>query len=303
MRCLPFTLVVDRGSVNEVAFYRSQDPGPRNFSNHLHMKGKKFKRSQHAVQNIYEKYFGIRKPYQIVVDSQFCIESLKKRISPVDALQEVFGGPVKLMTTQCICTELRKYDAENEAGSFFVARRFEMIKHCGHNSSKDTKTGAECIKDLVGKTNPQHYCVAAQDPQLRRDIREIYGVPTMFILRDTVLMEPPTEKTLQVVKQKEAKKLLKPARDDIKLLKKLSEKKQEVSGAPADQTEEADASVKSKPKPKKKKRKQKGVNPLSCKKKKPKPAAPVPSKVETKKKKPRKRRPKKKASTATSNAE
>ena len=293
-------LVVDRGCGNEVAFYRSRDPGPGNFSNHLHMKGKKFKRSQHAVQNIYEKYFGIRKPYQIVVDSQFCIESLKKRISPADALQEVFGGPVKLMTTQCIWAELRKYDAENEAGSFFLARRFEMIKHCGHNSSKDTKTGAECIKDLVGKTNPQHYCVAAQDPQLRRDIREIYGVPTMFILRDTVLMEPPTEKTLQVVKQKEAKKLLKPARDDIKLLKKLSEKKDET---PAEPAEESESPVQPKPKPKKKKRKQKGVNPLSCKKKKPKPTAPVPSKVESKKKKPRKRRPKKKTSTTTSNAE
>lgn len=257
------------------------------------MKGKKFKRSQHAVQNIYEKYFGIRKPYQIVVDAQFCIESLNRKIMPVEALQEVFGGPVKLMTTQCICAELREYDAQTGAGSLFVARRFEMIRNCGHGSGKDAKSGAECIKDLVGKTNQYHYCVAAQDPQLRKDIRGVVGVPTMFILRDTVLMEPLTEETLKVVKRKERKKLLKPARDDIKFLKTLNKKKAEPVEAPVE--EDTDAPVKAKPKIKKNKHKRKGVNPLSCKKKKQMPAEPVASKVEAKKKKPRKRRPKKKA--------
>ena len=142
------------------------------------MKGKKYKRSQHYVQNIYEKYFGIRKPYQVLVDAPFCIDTLKMKIAPMQALTEVFGGTVKLMTTPCIQSELQAYDRENEAGAVFVARRFE-IRRCQHD--KGIMSGSECVRDLISAKNPHHYCVAGQDLELRKELRKVAGVPLTFI--------------------------------------------------------------------------------------------------------------------------
>ena len=266
------------------------------------MKGKKYKRSQHYVQNIYEKYFGIRKPYQVLVDAPFCIETLKIKIAPMEALTEVFGGAVKLMTTPCIQSELQAYDRVNEAGAAFVARRFE-VRRCQHEKGK--MTGSECIRDLISTKNPHHYCVAGQDLELRKQLRNVAGVPLIFILRDTVVMEAPTDKTIAMTKRIEQKKLKKV---DLEIIKKVTD--QIVSSVKTN--EDADDLEKtSKPKNKKKKIKQKNPNPLSCKKAK--KANESNSKTSTtksndenvqiqiKSKKPRKRRPKKKKSETKSN--
>ncbi len=261
------------------------------------MKGKKYRRSQHAVKTIYEKYFGIRRPYQILVDAPFCIDALKKKVTPAEAMQEVFGGPVKLMTTPCIMSELRKYDKKCNDGAAFVARRFES-RNCRHDDNK--LSGADCLKDLIGKNNPHHYCVASQNSKLRKAIRKVYGVPTVYILRDTVLMEPPTEKTLKMVKSKEERKLLKPAQQDIKLLKKLKKVKTETAVLATEDKQESTLLLpaSSSQTPKKKKKKVKGgPNPLACKVKKSKLDQPQQAQVNKAKKKPRKRRPKKPKTT------
>lgn len=262
------------------------------------MKGKKYKRSQHFVQNVYEKYFGIRKPYQILVDAPFCIETLKIKIAAVEAFTEVFGGAVKLMTTPCIQAELEKHDREHHSGAAFVAKRFE-VRRCQHD--KGSKTGSECIKDLISTKNPHHYCVAGQDIQLRKDLRKITGVPLVFILRDTVLMEAPTDKTLEFVRKFENKKLKKV---DLEVVKKVVDKI--TQEAPVDLLDSSDATKTAKMTKKKKKTgglKTKSPNPLSCKK--PKKANVQKSAESTinnngndgkPSKKPRKRRPKKKKS-------
>lgn len=262
------------------------------------MKGKKYKRSQHYVQNVYEKYFGIRKPYQVIVDAPFCIETLKIKIAPMEALTEVFGGTVKLMTTPCIQSELQAHDRKNEVGAAFVARRFE-VRRCQHD--KGSKTGSECIRDLIAKTNPHHYCVAGQDLELRKELRKIAGVPLIFILRDTVVMEAPTDKTVEITRNMENKKLKKV---DLEIIKKVT--KQVISSIPkTSEIDDNESRDNLKPKKKKKTIKQKNPNPLSCKKPK-KFVDAEEKKVEQslalitektdqiKTKKPRKRRPKKK---------
>lgn len=282
-----------------LAFYRSGPPEHLEPSNTSSMKGKKYKRSQHYVQNVYEKYFGIRKPYQIIVDAPFCIETLKIKIAPSAAFTEVFGGPVKLMTTPCIQAELTAYDRKNDAGASFVARRFE-VRRCQHD--KGSKSGAECIKDLISSNNPHHYCIASQDLELRKDLRKIAGVPLIFILRDTVLMEPPTDKSLKLAKKMEGKKLKKV---DIEVIKKVTDKI--VSSAPCAETDKpASNEDEKKPKKKKTKRSIKNPNPLSCKKaKKDKQIKSTeisnapPVEVTKTTKKPRKRRSKKKKTAET----
>ena len=69
------------------------------------MHGKKYKRSKKYVETIYEKAFGIRQPYQILVDADFCLETLKWKIAPLETLVTVFGGQVKPSNTEA-CSEL-----------------------------------------------------------------------------------------------------------------------------------------------------------------------------------------------------
>ena len=216
----------------------------------------------------------------------------------MEALTEVFGGAVKLMTTPCIQSELQAYDRENEVSAAFVARRFE-VRRCQHEKGK--MTGSECIRDLISSKNPHHYCVAGQDLELRKELRKVAGVPLIFILRDTVVMEAPTDKTVAMTKGIEQKKLKKV---DLKIIKKVTD--QIVSSVKTN--EDADDSAKpSKPKNKKKKKiKQKNPNPLSCKKAKKANESDTKTsttksndenqQIQIKSKKPRKRRPKKKKS-------
>ena len=219
----------------------------------------------------------------------------------MEAITEVFGGTVKLMTTPCIQSELQAYDRQNDAGAVFVARRFE-VRRCQHD--KGSKTGSECVRDLISTNNPHHYCVAGQDLELRKELRKIAGVPLIFILRDTVVMEAPTDKTIEITRKIENKKLKKV---DLDIIKKVTDKMiSSLSKANDHDTESLDIN-KSKLKKKKKQSKEKNPNPLSCKKpKKFEDERKAEQKlkedtVQAKVKRARKRRPKKKNSTNAPN--
>lgn len=60
------------------------------------MKGKKYKRSAAFIRKIYEKAFGIRQPYQILVDAELCREALRSKVVVKDLATEVLGGATKI---------------------------------------------------------------------------------------------------------------------------------------------------------------------------------------------------------------
>ena len=45
----------------------------------------------------------------------------------------------------------------------------------------------------AGEGNPHHYFVASQDPELRRELRGVAGVPLLHIIRNTIVLEKPTQ--------------------------------------------------------------------------------------------------------------
>jgi U3 small nucleolar RNA-associated protein 23 len=252
--------------------YPSRHPGPRQSN----MKGKKYKRSKTYVQTIYERYFHIRQPYQVLVDADFCIDALKWKIPPAEHMPLVFGASaVKLMTTSCVQEELRRRGNRDEAisGAVFVSKRFE-VRRCKHDCPK---TGSECIQELIlTDSNPHHYCAAAQNPELRRSLRSLPGVPIVFILKGVLVMEAPTQLTIDEARKRETKKSVQAAELDKKIIAKQCSALMETPKAAE---------------PKKKRRKPKNPNPLSCKVKKPKQQ--LPGKDNVAKKKKRRRRPKK----------
>lgn len=178
------------------------------------------------------------------------------------------------MASCCVLDELRRLDESEEdgvTGSVFIAKRFEM-RNCRH---KPAKSAVECIAELVGTTNPHHYAVAVQNYELRKQLREVLGVPLVFVSHGVVLMEEPTKAAREHAYQKELGKL-KPQAFELRALTKAAEPK----ATPASSEEEE--------KKKRKKRKGKRMpNPLSVKRPKAAPQAaknPEPAKPKRKRK-------------------
>lgn len=188
--------------------------------------------------------------------------------------------------------ELRRMDqagigGDAMSGSVFIAKRFEM-RSCRHKASPDF-TSAHCIKDLISNDNPHHYGVAVQNEELRVALREVLGVPLLFVNRGVLLMERPARKTLDHARELELQKL-KPAEFELKAI--TSKLKEEVVTPPLSEEKRN----------KKKKKGRSRPNPLSVKRatKKSSAAAVVaPSVVDSGgvHKPKRKRKPRKKAST------
>lgn len=149
--------------------------------------------------------------------------------------------------------------------ALILAKKFESRK-CPH---KETPVSAyQCIRDLVGTENKQHFCVATQNPKLRDRMRKIPGVPIIYVnvKHQTLGLEPMTDKSKQVMQIHESEKIQPLDKETAKLKRALF-------------SQEDDEKEKQQEKPQFKKRKVKGVNPLAMKKKKKK--TPPPPKKKT----------------------
>ncbi|KAI8974479.1 Fcf1-domain-containing protein [Pilobolus umbonatus] len=215
----------------------------------------KLERSIKKNVHAYSVGFGFRPPYQVIVDGDFLKTGLDKKIFIKDELNSLLGE-ARPMVTECILkdTKARGHDFTS---AYILAQKFEKRK-CPH---KEPVSGYQCIREIVGKDNAQHYFIATQYPKLRDRLRKIPGVPIVYVnvKHLTLGMEPMTDISKKLLKQHEEEKV-KPADKELFKLKRavLEEPKQPVIH---------------------KKRKVKGVNPLAMKKKKKIPP-PLPKKKE-----------------------
>ena len=204
------------------------------------MKGKRLKRSRKYLQNIYATYFSFRPPYQILLDSAFCQQALRLKLHPKESLDAILGGNSKLMITGCSLKKVE--ETATDEGVLYLAKRFEH-RNCRHSKPLDER---ECFLDLLRPDNPHHYAVVTQSPEARASLRSIPGVPILFINRDILVMEDPSQKTLDTVKRLEKKSKSIPE-VELKAIKLV-------------------APVEKKKRPAKRRRNVKGPNPLSVKK-------------------------------------
>ncbi len=49
---------------------------------------------------------------------------------------------------------------------------------------------------VPGEENCHHFLVASQDQELRRKLRRLPGVPLMHIIKNTVVLEKPSDRTV-----------------------------------------------------------------------------------------------------------
>lgn len=151
----------------------------------------------------YTACFGFREPFKILCDGTFVHHLVVNRITPADtALTNILGGTVKLFTTRCVLAELKSLGASyreslNAANNLITAR-------CDH---ENLKSAVDCITDVIGENNSEHFFVATQDADLRRNLQTIPGVPLIYALRNALFLEQPSSFQHQFAKSAEEERL------------------------------------------------------------------------------------------------
>jgi U3 small nucleolar RNA-associated protein 23 len=85
-------------------------------------------------------------------------------------------------------------------------------RRCGHHPEEfaEPLSTLECLKEVVdpksNHSNKHNYVVASQSQQVRQAMREIKGVPLIYVTRSVMLMEPLSTATIQVRKKEELSK-------------------------------------------------------------------------------------------------
>ncbi|KAL1767750.1 rRNA-processing protein UTP23-like [Sigmodon hispidus] len=209
----------------------------------------KITRQKHAKKHLgfFRNNFGVREPYQILLDGTFCQAALRGRIQLRDQLPRYLMGETQLCTTRCVLQELESLGKELY-GAKLIAQKCQ-VRNCPH--FKSAVSGSECLLSMVDEGNPHHYFVATQDQNLSVKVKKSPGIPLMFIIQNTIVLDKPSPRTVAFVKAVESGQLV--SVHEKQSIKQLKEE-QGLVRTPAPR--------------KRRKKKVGGPNPLSCLKKK-----------------------------------
>ncbi|MEQ2310148.1 Small subunit processome component [Ameca splendens] len=209
----------------------------------------KIKRQKQAKKTIsfYKYNFSFREPFQILIDGTFCQAALKNKIQIKEQMPKYLMGEVQLCTTNCALKELETI-GKQLYGAKIILQRFQVRK-CAH--LKNPVPASECLLSMLEETNPHHYFVATQDHAVTAGLKKIPGVPLLYIILNTIVLDKPSQTSLNHVQAVQLGELVTPAQQQS--IRSLKEEQGIKDGERRG---------------KKRKRKQSNPNPLSCLKKK-----------------------------------
>ncbi|KAJ7999940.1 hypothetical protein DPEC_G00199610 [Dallia pectoralis] len=231
----------------------------------------KIKRQKQAKKTIsfYKYNFNFREPFQILIDGTFCQAALKNKIQIKEQLPKYLMGEVQLCTTNCAMKELESI--KELYGAKLILQRFQ-VRNCKH--FKNPVAASDCLLSMLEGSNPHHYFVATQDQEVTAGLKKIPGVPLLYIVLNTVVLDKPSQCSVSQVQAVALGEMVTPAQQqNIDSLK-------EVQGIKQDGERRG----------KKRKRKISNPNPLSCLKKKKQPPRQQAKKTEGDKKRSRHRK-------------
>uniref|UniRef100_V9L1Y3 rRNA-processing protein UTP23 homolog n=1 Tax=Callorhinchus milii TaxID=7868 RepID=V9L1Y3_CALMI len=154
----------------------------------------KIKRQKTAkrVLGFYQHNLGFRQPHQLLLDGTFCQAALLHKIQIKEQMPKYLMAEVQLCTTGCVLKELESL-GEEVYGAKLIAQRFQ-VRSCPH--FKNPVAASVCLLSMVQNNNPHHYFVATQDHQLTMKIKKLPGVPLLYIIQNTIVLEKPSPKSI-----------------------------------------------------------------------------------------------------------
>lgn len=227
----------------------------------------------------YALSFNFREPYQVLLDASTIIAASAFKMRLGKMLQGTLHGEIKPMITQCcirhLYTKPANTDAERKQKEEWiqVAKEAER-RRCGHHELEEPLSALECIESVVDPkgsgTNRHRYVVASNELEVRQAMREIAGVPLIYMNRSVMILEPIAGKTEEVREREEKGKIragLKARRGADPNGPSAGEKrKREDDVESVDASAQGEDAAALQPKKKKKAKGPKGPNPLSVKK-------------------------------------
>ncbi|KAI9730613.1 MAG: hypothetical protein M1818_008095 [Claussenomyces sp. TS43310] len=232
------------------------------------MRGKRAKQYRKLMQQ-YALSFGFREPYQVLVDADILRDADRFKMDLVGGLERTLQGQVKPMITQCSMRHL--YASAKEPGVSFLidkAKLFER-RRCNHlpEDYPEPLSTAECLSSVVdpkdSNTNKHRYVVASQDLPTRKALRQVKGVPLVYINRSVMIMEPMALTSAEVRNREERGKFRDGLRRGAGPLSQGAKRKREDDDGNVGEQASSESLAKKK---KKSEKGSKGPNPLSVKK-------------------------------------
>lgn len=161
---------------------------------------KNLKKSYKCFKSIFEIGFGFHQPYQVLVDTSFCLAVIDQKIEFFVSLSKVIQGEVKVLVPKCVIRKLQSCGANH---SLQFAQNMEIIQ-CNH--TLDDQIMEDCITKKVQNDNPFHYIVASNNGRLRVSLRLIPGVPIIYCTQKRLLLENPSNSSMEMVNQRQRQK-------------------------------------------------------------------------------------------------
>ncbi|CAJ2512833.1 Uu.00g009520.m01.CDS01 [Anthostomella pinea] len=167
------------------------------------------KKQYKKLMNQVSLTFGFRTPYQVLVDADFLLAATQSDL--LRTLENTLHGEVKLLITQCCMRHLYARNKEPGVGAAITLAKEQVERRfCGHHPDQHPEplSGTECLNHVVNHNghNKFRYCVAANDDEARASLRQIPGVPLLYIRRSVLIMEPLSTVTVKARSRDEKSK-------------------------------------------------------------------------------------------------
>eukprot|EP01064_Diplonema_japonicum_P025484 TRINITY_DN3690_c0_g1_i1.p1 TRINITY_DN3690_c0_g1~~TRINITY_DN3690_c0_g1_i1.p1 ORF type:complete len:167 (+),score=47.90 TRINITY_DN3690_c0_g1_i1:34-534(+) len=150
------------------------------------------KDSKKAI-SFYKLHYGIKPPYSVIMDAEFLKACANNGLHPRHEVLTELDEKMTPITTNEILAQLKE---EREWESFKHAKTFFLMKEKTKGTAvrenvmlisdtawkdRELSAAAQSIKRIVGRTNENHYLVASNNADLRRDLGNVSGVPLMHV--------------------------------------------------------------------------------------------------------------------------
>ncbi|KAJ8333580.1 hypothetical protein SKAU_G00415880 [Synaphobranchus kaupii] len=168
----------------------------------------KIKRQKQAKKTIsfYKYNFNFREPFQILLDGTFCQAALKNKIQIKEQMPKYLMGEVQLCTTNCVLKELESLGKELY-GAKIILQRFQ-IRNCLH--FRNPVPASQCLLSMLDAANPHHYFIASQDRELSTAVKKVPGVPLLYIVLNTIVLDKPSLRSVTHVQAVQLGELVTP---------------------------------------------------------------------------------------------
>ncbi|KAH7315477.1 hypothetical protein KP509_21G051300 [Ceratopteris richardii] len=165
------------------------------------MRVKKQKINRRTIR-FYKTCCGFREPFKVLCDGTFLHYLVAHKMSqPAEHLSRLLSGSCRPFTTRCVIAELKRLGAPFSQ-ALSLAKGLDAAK-CNH---EPLKPAGDCLENLVGERNPEHFFVATQDVELRIKLRQVPAVGIILAQNNFLVLEPPSEKQRAVAYSDEAQR-------------------------------------------------------------------------------------------------